>query len=137
LRPTGIRWTFAPCVAVPHDIRWGRAYQVRQAGGRTLYLDQGDTQIDEETLRQIHLPPYVAAVKAGVGSIMVSYSMWNGVRVSGRAAARGAYVLVFTYVTGITNARTDRSWSHARDGARCARLSSRIKASGVSNPCAI
>ena len=61
----------------------GTTYQVRQAGSRTLYLDQGDTQVDEETLRRIHLPGYVAAVKAGVGSIMVSYSMWNGVRVSG------------------------------------------------------
>ena len=130
IRATGIRWTFAPCIAVPRDIRWGRTYegfsespeivsrlgvaairglqapeltsassvlacakhfvgdggttyQVRQAGGRTLYLDQGDTQVDEETLRRIHLPGYVAAVKAGVGSIMVSYSMWNGARVSG------------------------------------------------------
>ncbi len=24
---TGIRWTFAPTVAVPHDIRWGRTYE--------------------------------------------------------------------------------------------------------------
>ena len=61
----------------------GTTYQVRQAGGRTLYLDQGDTQVDEATLRRIHLPAYVAAVKAGVGSIMVSYSMWNGARGSG------------------------------------------------------
>ncbi len=24
---TGVRWTFAPTVAVPHDIRWGRTYE--------------------------------------------------------------------------------------------------------------
>lgn len=24
---TGVRWTFAPCVAVPHDLRWGRTYE--------------------------------------------------------------------------------------------------------------
>lgn len=24
---TGARWTFAPCLAVPHDIRWGRTYE--------------------------------------------------------------------------------------------------------------
>jgi beta-glucosidase len=130
IRATGIRWTFAPCVAVPLDVRWGRTYegfsedsqivsrlgvaavrglqapeltssqsvlacakhyvgdggttyQPRQMGQRTLYLDQGDTQVDEATLRRLHLPGYVAAVKAGVGSIMVSYSMWNGLRVSG------------------------------------------------------
>jgi beta-glucosidase len=29
------------------------------------------------------LPPYVAAIKAGVGSIMVSYSSWNGAKMHG------------------------------------------------------
>src|ERR1035441_9385015 len=50
-------------------------------GGRGL--DQGDTRVDEATLRRIHLQGYVAAVRAGVGSIMPSYSSWNGVTVSG------------------------------------------------------
>src|SRR5690606_37172791 len=27
VRATGIHWTFAPCVAVPRDIRWGRTYE--------------------------------------------------------------------------------------------------------------
>src|SRR5262249_50979714 len=27
VRATGINWTFAPCVAVPRDVRWGRAYE--------------------------------------------------------------------------------------------------------------
>ncbi|HMB90170.1 MAG TPA: glycoside hydrolase family 3 N-terminal domain-containing protein [Rhodothermales bacterium] len=46
-------------------------------------LDQGDTQVDEETLRRIHLTPYLPAIEAGVGSIMPSYSSWNGEKVSG------------------------------------------------------
>jgi len=50
-------------------------------GGRGL--DQGDTRVDEATLRRIHLQGYIAAVQAGVGSIMPSYSSWNGVKVSG------------------------------------------------------
>ena len=50
-------------------------------GGRGL--DQGDTRVDEATLRRIHLQGYMAAVQAGVGSIMPSYSSWNGVKVSG------------------------------------------------------
>jgi beta-glucosidase len=50
-------------------------------GGRGL--DQGDTRVDEATLRRIHLPGYIAAVQAGVGSIMPSYSSWNGVKASG------------------------------------------------------
>jgi beta-glucosidase len=45
-------------------------------------LDQGDTRVDEATLRRIHLPGYIAAVKAGAGSIMPSYSSWNGVKCS-------------------------------------------------------
>jgi beta-glucosidase len=130
MRATGAQWTFAPCVAVPRDERWGRTYegfaedpavvaqlgaaavrgfqaedlaspravlacakhfvgdggttyQQRPAGSRAAPLDQGDTRVDEATLRTIHLPGYVAAVDAGVGSIMVSYNSWNGVKVSG------------------------------------------------------
>jgi beta-glucosidase len=48
-----------------------------------LWLDQGDTKVDEATLRRIHLPGYIDAIRSGVGSIMPSYSSWNGVRCSG------------------------------------------------------
>jgi beta-glucosidase len=135
VRATGIQWTFAPCVTVPQDIRWGRTYEgfsedpavVQSLGGAAvrglqgmdlsnplsilacakhyvgdggtsastaprpgmppnakgrLWLDQGDTKLDEATLRRIHLPGYIAAIRAGVGSIMPSYSTWNGVRCS-------------------------------------------------------
>ncbi|GAB3233338.1 glycoside hydrolase family 3 N-terminal domain-containing protein [Glycomyces halotolerans] len=37
-------------------------------------LDQGVTELTEEELRRIHLAPFEAAIEAGVGSIMVSYS---------------------------------------------------------------
>jgi beta-glucosidase len=49
-------------------------------GGTTNGVDQGNAICDEATLRKVFLPPYVAAVKAGVGSIMVSYSSWNGIK---------------------------------------------------------
>lgn len=117
---TGIDWTFAPCVAVPRDERWGRTYEgfgetpelaaqmgaafVRGLQGERLsdpasilacakhYLgdggttggkDQGNTECDEATLRRIHLPGYVAAIKAGAGSIMISYNSWNGAKMHG------------------------------------------------------
>jgi beta-glucosidase len=125
VRATGMNWAFAPCVAVPQDIRWGRTYEgfsddpaiVAALGaaavkglqresladplavaacakhfigdGGTVYgtgkrgLDQGDTRIDESTLRRLHLPGYVAAISAGVATIMPSYSSWNGVHCSG------------------------------------------------------
>jgi beta-glucosidase len=43
-------------------------------------IDQGDLQVDEATLREIHLAPYVDAIEAGALSIMVSYSSWNGTK---------------------------------------------------------
>jgi beta-glucosidase len=118
---TGVRWAFAPCIAVPRDERWGRTYEgfgetaelatlfapavVRGMQGEKLGstdsviacakhfvadgatdkgVDQGDAKISEQELRAIHLPGYAAAVKAGVGSVMVSYSSWNGQRLHGQ-----------------------------------------------------
>lgn len=127
VRATGIQWTFAPCVAVPRDIRWGRTYEgfsedpavttllgeasVRGLQGEKIsgpfdvlacakhfvgdggtsfnsttgegLLDQGDTRVDEATLRAIHMAGYPAAIAAGVGTIMPSYSSWNGVKCTG------------------------------------------------------
>ena len=115
---TGIRWAFAPCIAVPQDERWGRTYEgysdhtelVSELGAAAPAvcraknfltsrlpclpapsissvtaappdgIDQGNTVCDEATLRKLYLPPYRAAIEAGVGSIMVSYSSWNGLK---------------------------------------------------------
>ena len=49
-------------------------------GGTTDGKDQGNTECDEATLRRVHLAGYRAAIKAGVGSIMVSFSSWNGTK---------------------------------------------------------
>ena len=40
-------------------------------------LDQGDTQVTDQELREIHLPGYLPALEAGVGTIMPSYSQIN------------------------------------------------------------
>jgi beta-glucosidase len=52
-------------------------------GGTTGGVDQGNTEGDEATLRAIHMPGYVAAIKAGAGSIMVSFNSWNGEKMHG------------------------------------------------------
>jgi beta-glucosidase len=52
-------------------------------GGTENGKDQGNDVCDEATLRKLFLPPYVAALKAGAGSIMVSYSSWNGTKMHG------------------------------------------------------
>jgi beta-glucosidase len=45
-------------------------------------LDHGDTQLDEEAFKELHLQGYVSSIAAGVGSVMPSYSSWNGVKCS-------------------------------------------------------
>ena len=52
-------------------------------GGTQDGVDQGNTVCDEAALRKLFLPPYRAAVLAGAKSIMVSYSSWNGQKMSG------------------------------------------------------
>lgn len=43
-------------------------------------LDQGSSDVDEATLRRVHLPPYEAAIEAGALSVMASYSSWGGLK---------------------------------------------------------
>ncbi len=49
----------------------------------TYLLDQGVTDVDEATLRAIHLPPYRAAVDAGVRIVMASFSSTRDGKVHG------------------------------------------------------
>jgi beta-glucosidase len=48
-------------------------------GGR----DQGDTRVPERTLIDIHFAGYVSAIEAGAQIVMVSFSSWNGVKMTG------------------------------------------------------
>ncbi len=43
-------------------------------------IDQGVTDVDEATLRAIHLAPYQAALDAGARIVMVSFSSWGGMK---------------------------------------------------------
>ena len=52
-------------------------------GGTIGGIDQGDTRVDEETLRAIHVAPYVEAIERGVGAVMPSFSSWNGEKLHG------------------------------------------------------
>jgi beta-glucosidase len=117
---TGIDWTFAPCVAVARNERWGRTYEgfgetaeINELmaaasvaglqgsdladgetilacakhyvgdGGTTDGIDQGNTQVSEQVLRDVHMAPYIDAIDAGVGTIMATYNSWNGEKVHG------------------------------------------------------
>jgi beta-glucosidase len=52
-------------------------------GGTTGGDDQGDTRIDEATLRKIHLPGYIGAIESNVASVMASFSSWNRQKMHG------------------------------------------------------
>jgi beta-glucosidase len=43
-------------------------------------IDQGDTEIDFDTLRNVHLAPYITAIAGGVRSVMISHSSWQGLK---------------------------------------------------------
>ncbi|MEZ4416140.1 MAG: exo 1,3/1,4-beta-D-glucan glucohydrolase [Gemmatimonadota bacterium] len=48
--------------------------------------DQGDALVTEEELRTIHGAPYVTALRAGVQSVMASFSSWHGVKMHANRA---------------------------------------------------
>jgi len=52
-------------------------------GGTENGRDQGDAKIPETELRDIHNAGYVPAIEAGVQTIMISFSSWNGKKLSG------------------------------------------------------
>jgi beta-glucosidase len=52
-------------------------------GGTDQGHDQGDAKIPETTLRDIHNAGYVPAIEAGVQTIMISFSSWEGVKHTG------------------------------------------------------
>ena len=47
-------------------------------------IDQGVTDVDEATLRKIHLPPYASLINVGARSMMISYSSWGGMKMHGQ-----------------------------------------------------
>jgi hypothetical protein len=47
-------------------------------GGTHKGLNEGDTILSYEDLGRIHMAPYLDCISQGVGTIMVSYSSWNG-----------------------------------------------------------
>jgi len=121
---TGIDWTFAPTLATPQDVRWGRSYEgysqdpnlvrayapavieglqgtAEQSGrlqtghiaatakhfladgGTREGEDEGNAEIGEEELINIHAQGYPAAIDAGVFTVMASFSSWQGKKMHG------------------------------------------------------
>lgn len=52
-------------------------------GGTQYGVDQGNTVVSEQILREVHMPGYIDAIENNVGSIMASFNSWNGVKLHG------------------------------------------------------
>ncbi|MGH7520309.1 MAG: beta-glucosidase BglX [Gemmatimonadales bacterium] len=111
----GINWTYAPMVDIARDPRWGRiaegsgedpylgsvlaAARVRGFqqsifatvkhfagyGAAEAGREYNETEISERTMRELYLPPFKAAVDAGVASLMSAFNSIAGVPASGNA----------------------------------------------------
>lgn len=66
-------------------------------GGTDKGVDQGDSSISEAALRDIHGKPYGPAIAEGVATVMVSFSSWQGVKMTGN----------HSLVTGVLKERMD------------------------------
>jgi beta-glucosidase len=111
----GINWTYAPMVDIARDPRWGRiaegsgedpylgsqlaAARVRGFqqtifatakhfagyGAAEAGREYNETEISQRTMREIYLPPFKAAVDAGVASLMSAFNDNAGIPSSGNA----------------------------------------------------
>ncbi|WP_246034571.1 glycoside hydrolase family 3 protein [Qipengyuania marisflavi] len=66
-------------------------------GGTDNGVDQGDSSISEEELRDIHGAPYGPAIAEGVSTVMVSFSGWQGKKMTGNSSL----------ITGVLKDRMD------------------------------
>ncbi|GFP87500.1 beta-glucosidase bogh3b [Phtheirospermum japonicum] len=104
VRATGIPYAFAPCIAffIYHSHRFVEiqdgvvvmkvtvkiqrnnvlacAKHFAGDGGTTEGINEGDTVATEPELMRIHMPAYNDSIINGVGSVMISYSSWNGTK---------------------------------------------------------
>ncbi len=111
----GISWTYAPMVDIARDPRWGRiaegsgedpylgslmaaarvkgfqetifatAKHFAGYGAAEAGREYNTTEITERSMREIYLPPFKAAVDAGVASLMSAFNDIAGVPSSGNA----------------------------------------------------
>ncbi|MGQ4275736.1 glycoside hydrolase family 3 N-terminal domain-containing protein [Pseudidiomarina sp. E22-M8] len=52
-------------------------------GGTTDGVDQGNTEVDEETLARVHAQGYVGGLEAGAQTVMASFNSWNDEKIHG------------------------------------------------------
>lgn len=66
-------------VATAKHFIGGGAMEYGTSNNEDFTIEEGNIILNEEALRQIHLPPFQKAVADGVRSVMVGTARWNGV----------------------------------------------------------
>jgi beta-glucosidase len=98
------------------------AYGAAEAG-----RDYNTTDMSEQRLREVYLPPFKAAVDAGVGTLMSAFNDLNGVPASGNhftltKILRGEWSFDGFVVSDYTSVQEMIAHGYAADGADAARL---------------
>ena len=60
---------------------WGTGTRVD--GKHTYHIDRGDVQLNDKSLREIYLPPYITAIASDVKTIMASFNSVRGEKCHG------------------------------------------------------
>jgi beta-glucosidase len=99
------------------------AYGAAEAG-----RDYNTTDMSEQRLREVYLPPFKAAVDAGVGTLMSAFNDVNGVPASGNhftltKILRGEWGFDGFVVSDYTSVQEMTAHGYAADGREAARLS--------------
>ncbi|MBV8855437.1 MAG: beta-glucosidase BglX [Acidobacteria bacterium] len=89
--------------------------------------DYNTTDMSEQRLREVYLPPFKAAVEAGVGTLMSAFNDLNGVPSSGNRftltkVLRGEWGFEGFVVSDYTSVQEMIAHGYAADGADAARL---------------
>jgi beta-glucosidase len=74
----GLQGELKPGVPLASDHIIGSAKHFLADGGTANGKDQGDAQISEAELIRVHAQGYPPAIDAGILSVLVSFSSWNG-----------------------------------------------------------
>jgi len=107
----------------------GSAKHFLADGGTEGGKDQGDAQVSEQDLIRLHAQGYPPAIEAGILTVMVSFSSWNGVKhtgnkslqtdvLKGRLGFEGFIVGDWNahgQVEGCTNTNCPQAWNAGMD----------------------
>jgi beta-glucosidase len=101
-------------------------------GGTQNGVNCANTVGTEATLEAIHLPGYIAAINAGVASVMASYSAWNGTRMHQNQALLTTWLKTGQGFDGYVNGDWSGDIQYGCDPTSCLRAGLDVPMRGAS-----